>query len=285
VVAVGDDQHHRWKVGDRAGIKWVASTCGECEVCTNGTDELHCPNQKNSGFSAAGTFQEYALADGRYTTRIPDGVSDEEAGPIMCGGVTAYVACKRSAVKPGQWIARIFLPISSACADSSRSFPVQGVGWVISPYSMPKPWSVRFGPQSSSISKTFSGHEDHRHRWRRREARFVQETGRGRIHRFHHNPRYRRRGDEDYDLWCSRRSGDSSDQGGVCFGAHISPTGRNSRGRRSTEGSDRSRWRTASFAMSEEAERRRQCDWHNERSGGLFVIYFSRPCACKWQAM
>ncbi|KAK4999104.1 hypothetical protein LTR66_001780 [Elasticomyces elasticus] len=37
-------------------------------------------------------------------TRIPEGVSDEEAGPIMCGGVTAYTACKRSGVRPGQWI-------------------------------------------------------------------------------------------------------------------------------------------------------------------------------------
>jgi propanol-preferring alcohol dehydrogenase len=36
--------------------------------------------------------------------RLPDAVSDEEAGPIMCGGVTAYTACKRSAVKPGQWL-------------------------------------------------------------------------------------------------------------------------------------------------------------------------------------
>lgn len=106
VVAVGDDMHHKWKVGDRAGIKWVWSTCGECEFCTNGTDELHCPNQRNSGFTAPGTFQQYAVSDGRYTTRLPDGVSDEEAGPIMCGGVTAYVACKRSAVKPGQWIVR-----------------------------------------------------------------------------------------------------------------------------------------------------------------------------------
>jgi D-arabinose 1-dehydrogenase-like Zn-dependent alcohol dehydrogenase len=34
--------------------------------------------------------------------RIPEGVKDEEAGPIMCGGVTAYTACKRSAVRPGQ---------------------------------------------------------------------------------------------------------------------------------------------------------------------------------------
>jgi propanol-preferring alcohol dehydrogenase len=60
-----------------------------------GSDEVHCPQQTNSGFSAAGTFQEYVVADGRYTSRIPDGVLDEEAGPIMCGGVTAYTACKR----------------------------------------------------------------------------------------------------------------------------------------------------------------------------------------------
>ena len=66
VVAVGDNMHHKWKVGDRAGIKWVWSTCGECEFCTNGTDELHCKNQKNSGATAAGTFQQYAIADGRY---------------------------------------------------------------------------------------------------------------------------------------------------------------------------------------------------------------------------
>lgn len=70
----------------------------------NGTDELHCPKQINAGFTVAGTFSQYCISDGRYTTRIPEGVADEEAGPIMCGGVTAYTACKRSAVKPGQWI-------------------------------------------------------------------------------------------------------------------------------------------------------------------------------------
>lgn len=71
---------------------------------TNGRDELQCPSQLNSGFSTPGTFQEYALTDAYYATHLPDGVSDEEAGPIMCGGVTAYVACKRSTVRPGQWI-------------------------------------------------------------------------------------------------------------------------------------------------------------------------------------
>ncbi|KAJ9640834.1 hypothetical protein H2204_003123 [Knufia peltigerae] len=104
VVAVGEGMNNRWKIGDRAGIKWIASTCGECEFCLNGVDEVHCIRQINSGFTAPGTFQEYCLADGRYTSKLPPGVKDEEAGPIMCGGVTAYVACKRSGVRPGQWL-------------------------------------------------------------------------------------------------------------------------------------------------------------------------------------
>lgn len=104
VIAVGSNVQDLWQVGNRAGIKWIASVCRRCEFCTNGVDECHCPKQVNSGFTFPGTFQEYALTDAHYATRLPDGVKDEEAGPIMCGGVTAYVACKRSGVKPGQWI-------------------------------------------------------------------------------------------------------------------------------------------------------------------------------------
>jgi len=103
VVAVGKNVT-RFHVGDRAGIKWVVRTCGECEFCTNGTDELHCQSQVNSGFTAEGTFQQYAVTSAQYATKIPDGVLDEEAGPIMCGGVTAYTALKRSVVRPGQWV-------------------------------------------------------------------------------------------------------------------------------------------------------------------------------------
>lgn len=94
-MALGEGAERRWKVGDRAGVKWIASVCGECEYCLNGTDEVHCVAQTNSGFTAPGTFQEYVIAPSNYASKIPDGVLDEEAGPIMCGGVTAYVACKR----------------------------------------------------------------------------------------------------------------------------------------------------------------------------------------------
>lgn len=54
VVAVGDDMDRRWKVGDRAGIKWVVSVCGVCEFCANGQDELHFPKRTNSGFHGCG---------------------------------------------------------------------------------------------------------------------------------------------------------------------------------------------------------------------------------------
>lgn len=69
VVAVHPDVQDLWQQGDRAGIKWVASTCKHCEFCLNGTDELHCSKQKNSGFTVPGTFQEYCLTYGRYATR------------------------------------------------------------------------------------------------------------------------------------------------------------------------------------------------------------------------
>lgn len=69
-------------MSDHETFPGVASVCRNCEFCTNGTDELHCPSQKNSGFSVPGTFQQYVATDGRYATRIPEGVQDEEAGPI-----------------------------------------------------------------------------------------------------------------------------------------------------------------------------------------------------------
>ncbi|EFX04980.1 alcohol dehydrogenase [Grosmannia clavigera kw1407] len=108
VVAMGPgvEAAGRWKLGDRAGIKWIASVCGHCVFCRDSYQggEVLCLHQKNSGFSVAGTFQQYCVTSAAYATVLPDAVSDEEAGPIMCGGVTAYSACKRSQVRPGQWI-------------------------------------------------------------------------------------------------------------------------------------------------------------------------------------
>lgn len=106
VVAMADDvaDEKLWNLGDRVGIKWVASACRQCEFCTNGSDEVNCPDGVYSGLSTPGTFQQYVATDARFALRIPDGVLDEEAAPLLCSGLTLYTATKRSEVKAGQWI-------------------------------------------------------------------------------------------------------------------------------------------------------------------------------------
>src|ERR1700744_872549 len=51
----------------------------------------------------AGSYKEYVVSPERYTTLIPDGVSDYIAGPIMCSASTAYASIKESGLKPGNW--------------------------------------------------------------------------------------------------------------------------------------------------------------------------------------
>jgi propanol-preferring alcohol dehydrogenase len=91
------------KVGDRVGIKWIASACGNCAPCLSGADGI-CPKAEISGFTCPGTFQEYVLAPAHYVTPIPNGMASEVAAPLLCGGVTVYSALKKSKAQPGDWV-------------------------------------------------------------------------------------------------------------------------------------------------------------------------------------
>ncbi|GAX88551.1 alcohol dehydrogenase AdhP [Effusibacillus lacus] len=92
------------KVGDRVGVPWLYSACGECEYCLTGWETL-CKNQLNAGYSVDGGYAEYCKAPAAYVAKIPDGLSYEEAAPIFCAGVTTYKALKVSGAKPGDWVA------------------------------------------------------------------------------------------------------------------------------------------------------------------------------------
>ncbi|KAA8493232.1 alcohol dehydrogenase [Porphyridium purpureum] len=102
VVAVGEDVTSL-KIGDRVGIVWLYSACGECEHCVKGNETV-CEKQHNGGYSKDGSFQEYCIADAKYCARIPDGVSYADAAPLLCAGVTTYKALKESEVKAGEYM-------------------------------------------------------------------------------------------------------------------------------------------------------------------------------------
>lgn len=88
-------------VGTRVGVPWVHQTCGECEFCRAGQENL-CRNPLFTGWDVDGGFAEYTVAPAEFVFPIPEGVDDAHAAPLLCAGIVGYRTLKLSEVKPGQ---------------------------------------------------------------------------------------------------------------------------------------------------------------------------------------
>lgn len=78
---------------DRVGIPWLGWTCGVCEACKRGQENL-CPKARFTGCHIDGGFSEIAFADARYVFPIPKSYADTEAAPLMCAGLIGWRALK-----------------------------------------------------------------------------------------------------------------------------------------------------------------------------------------------
>ena len=92
------------EVGDRVGIPWLHWTCGECEFCHEGNENL-CVKQQITGVTVDGGYAEFVKAPASHALKIPDGLSSVEAAPLFCAGVTVYRAMRQARVRPGQRLA------------------------------------------------------------------------------------------------------------------------------------------------------------------------------------
>ena len=92
------------QIGDRVGVPWIHWTCGECEFCREGNENL-CARQKITGVSVDGGYAEFVKAPAAHATRIPEGLTSVEAAPLFCAGVTVYRALKQASIAPGQRLA------------------------------------------------------------------------------------------------------------------------------------------------------------------------------------
>ncbi|KAF2277966.1 uncharacterized protein EI97DRAFT_449368 [Westerdykella ornata] len=101
IVKVGDAVK-TLKPGMRAGLKPVQDTCGLCELCRT-DNECYCPKAVLTGLMIDGSYKQYVVSPERYTTIIPDGVSDYIAGPVMCSASTVYTSIKESGLQAGDW--------------------------------------------------------------------------------------------------------------------------------------------------------------------------------------
>jgi alcohol dehydrogenase, propanol-preferring len=91
------------KVGDRVGIPWLHTACGQCEYCLTGWETL-CGSQQNTGYSVDGGYAELVAADARYVGKVPDGLQFADVAPHFCAGVTTYKAIKVAESGPGKTV-------------------------------------------------------------------------------------------------------------------------------------------------------------------------------------
>jgi alcohol dehydrogenase, propanol-preferring len=86
IVGFSDD-------GRRLGVPWLGWTCGECAFCLSGRENL-CLRARFTGRDIDGGFARRTVADERYCFALPDGLSDEQAAPLLCGGLIGYRALR-----------------------------------------------------------------------------------------------------------------------------------------------------------------------------------------------
>jgi propanol-preferring alcohol dehydrogenase len=86
----------RFAIGDRVGIPWLGWTCGSCDFCIKGLENL-CTHARFTGYTIDGGYAESIIAAERFCFRIPDAYDDASAAPLLCAGLIGY----RSLVKAG----------------------------------------------------------------------------------------------------------------------------------------------------------------------------------------
>ncbi|OJK02587.1 hypothetical protein ASPACDRAFT_1853173 [Aspergillus aculeatus ATCC 16872] len=100
IVAIGQNVTGSWKPGQRIGMLNLRSACHACVGCEVGRDPLRpnerdtrfCENKENAGVNADGAFAEYVVADPATSVPSPDGLSFEQAAPLMCVGATVWTS-------------------------------------------------------------------------------------------------------------------------------------------------------------------------------------------------
>jgi len=91
----------RFAVGDRVGIAWIHSTCGQCPFCLRGDENL-CDQFRATGRDVHGGYAEYCVVSYRFAYKIPEVFSDAEAAPLLCAGAIGYRSLRLTGIENGQ---------------------------------------------------------------------------------------------------------------------------------------------------------------------------------------
>ncbi len=93
----------KFNIGDRVGITWLYSSCGKCNFCQAGNENL-CSMAKWTGKDANGGYAEFTVIGEDFAYPIPEEFSDSQAAPLLCAGVIGYRTLRLADITDGQKI-------------------------------------------------------------------------------------------------------------------------------------------------------------------------------------
>ena len=102
VSAVGNEVRGL-QVGQRVGLGWQSNSCGVCEWCLRGLENL-CPDAEGTCVHRHGGYADRVRANARFVVPIPDALASEQAAPLLCGGITVYSPMRTHGVNPASRI-------------------------------------------------------------------------------------------------------------------------------------------------------------------------------------
>jgi propanol-preferring alcohol dehydrogenase len=94
VESLGEDVTG-FNIGDRVGVPWLGWTCGECQFCRSGRENL-CSRARFTGYTSDGGYAEMMVADARFCFPIPRGYDDLHAAPLLCAGLIGFRCLRKT---------------------------------------------------------------------------------------------------------------------------------------------------------------------------------------------
>jgi len=89
------------RIGERVGVPWMSSACGDCEQCRAGRENL-CADARYTGYDLDGGYAELAVVPQQSAHPLPEGMSDVDAAPLLCAGIIGYRALRLAEISAGQ---------------------------------------------------------------------------------------------------------------------------------------------------------------------------------------